>query len=508
MPIRFIDEESEVKKTTSIRFLDDEEPETVTPTEPTPEQKGYFPRLGEYYTKDIPEVVSGAVQRTGQRYKNIFKPTVLGSMATEKLGVTGTPAKIVESIAGTPERIGRTAGLLTGTVGEGAGVVQELGTRSLRNITGGKVDIEKAVTPVVEKVAQSKPVQKAIQWFDNLSEAEKANFQSALDMSEALGWQAGKGSGKAVSSVGKKTTTTGKQLLGGDLKIKQSLAKRGYGKNLIDKKMTILSNIDKYDLHKPTGNFQQMATDASTMASQKVKQADDILRSIASATDAPKGQFVDDIIQDAMLKIDDIAAVGKEGQADAIMARILEGATSRGVAGTGEKGIDAIIEFKRKLDPDGNLFKMGPAATDEDNLERAIRKELYKSSVKKIREFSPEAANLNVQAKELFDIAAVTDDAASRTANRNTFLSLPNMITGTAAGYATYSQTSDPIKTAAATLIPAATIKALGQGRGASGIMKTGSGLRRLGESNVLPYTGYKAVSDISRVNLKKEKRK
>jgi len=289
---------------------------------------------------------------------------------------------------------------------------------------------------------------------------------------------------KAAGAAGRGVEQAGISALGGQMKIPKAIAQKGYGGRLDLKKQNILKNISKYNLESMTGNFAKMADNASAMATDRVNKADEILSGIAQAPDAPQGQFVDDIIMDAMDKLDDIAAVGKEGQAQNLIDNIITGATNRGMAGTGPQGIDAIIDFKRKLDPDGNLFKSGPAVSEADNLDRTIRKELYHSAVNKIREISPEAADLNKQAKELIDISNAASDAASRTANPNKIFSMSNMLVGGAGGAGAMAMGSP--EAAAATGGVLLLKKLAEQGRGPALLMKTGKTLQGKGISGLL----------------------
>jgi len=281
---------------------------------------------------------------------------------------------------------------------------------------------------------------------------------------------------KAAGAAGRGIEQAGISALGGQMKIPKAIAQKGYGGRLDLKKQNILKNISKYNLESLTGNFSKMADNASMMATGRVGKADEILAGIAQSPAAPQGQFVDDIIMDAMDKLDDIAAVGKEGQAQAVIDNIIAGATNRGMAGTGPQGIDAIIDFKRKLDPDGNLFKTGPAVSEADNLDRSIRKELYHSAVNKIREISPEAADLNKQAKELIDISNAASDAASRTVNPNKIFSMSNMLVGGSGTMGAAALQSPEVLAGTGGVL---LLKKLAeQGRGPALLMKTGKSLQ------------------------------
>lgn len=447
-------------------------------------EPSYIQRILGYWKKDIPEVVGDVVHRTGKRIKNVGKPTVL------------------PGIAGLPERAGRVVGAVAGTAGEGIGAVQDLGSRALKNISGGKIDLGKIVSEIAKPVIESEPAQKAISWYENLPEAQRADLSAAIDAMDVIGYGVGKIAKGPVKAIGKAAEGVGKKFMGGELKIKDTLARRGYGSRIDIKKKNIIDNISKYNLESPTGNFSDMSTKASQMATERVRAADDILMNIATSQNAPAENFVDDILFDEYAAMAKKAAVGKEKQYESILNNILEGAYQRGMGGN--TGIEQLIDFKRKLDADGNLFRLGPAMNDADNLERTIRKDLYRKAVDKIRSISPEAAELNKQAKELIDISNVAEDAASRISNRNNILSMSNLIVGGAgAGGALAAQAmNDPLLALKAILGTGATmgiIRAIGQGRGPAMVIKSGKGIQSIDE--LLPYLGATAGADVSKIN-------
>jgi hypothetical protein len=317
---------------------------------------------------------------------------------------------------------------------------------------------------------------------------------------EALGWKGD----DIVKGVGKKTTDVGKKFLGGEMKIKTSLAQRGYGKTIDIKKQSILNNIVKYNLESPTGNFSKMSAKADNIAIQKVREADAILQNVAAK--APKDSYVDETLMTAIDYVDDAAALGKAEQAKAILDRISDDAVAKGLTGT--QGVDALVAFKRRLDPDGNLFKLGPAMNDADNLDRSIRKTLYKTAVSKINEIAPRAGRLNREAKELWDISAVAADAASRIKNREAISLTDRMIgIGTGVGAAGCFAGGKPGMGAGAVVAglgAAAATKLAGQGRGASGIIDIGKSLEGFGKSG-LPGIGTAGTgSMISRPGVRK----
>lgn len=184
---------------------------TTTVTEPPIEQvqpeprKGYLKRSTEFYTQDVPEIVKGVAQRTRERDVRVFEPTVLGEAVVEKTGATGAGAQIIRDVAGTPERITRVAGGVAGTVGEVPGALISLGLKAADVHTGGRVD--KTIEKLGEKIVESDPVKNLIKWWDGLSNAEKANYETAIDLTEALGWKAGGKVTDIIEGARKKVVT-------------------------------------------------------------------------------------------------------------------------------------------------------------------------------------------------------------------------------------------------------------------------------------------------------------
>lgn len=166
--------------------------------------------LGGYWTEDLPNAGNQIVDATMQRARRIEAPTVLGAAAQRATGTTGFLGDLVEGTAGIPERAARTVAGAAGTIGEVAGQGANLAYKSANRLTGGLLD--KATEPAKQFVSGlvEKPVRKISEWYNGLSEAEKANYGSAVDMLELLG--IGTGAKAAKSSA----VTTGKTLKGID----------------------------------------------------------------------------------------------------------------------------------------------------------------------------------------------------------------------------------------------------------------------------------------------------
>jgi len=295
-----------------------------------------------------------------------------------------------------------------------------------------------------------------------------------IPASGAVAKATGKPMLKAAGATGRGLESAGVEALGGQMKIKASLAKRGYGPTIDIKKKSILKNISNYDLESVKGNFGTMARKALKDGSSYTDQADDILMSIANSPTAPRGQFVDDIITEALADPKKFADIGDSKTVRAAFDDIIVDAHSEGLMGTADKGIPELVAFKRGLNRRGRLFVEGPSEVDADNVKRAIKKRLYLSAVDKIEEFSPDAAALNRRGKDMFDIAAVAEDAASRTTNWNKVFNMSNMLAGLG-GTGVYLQKPEALPWIIGGM---AAKQAGGAGRGPAALMKTGKALQ------------------------------
>jgi len=170
--------------------------------------------LGGYWTEDLPNAGKQIVDATMQRARRIKAPTVLGAAAQRATGTTGFLGDLVEGTAGIPERAARTVAGAAGTIGEVAGQGANLAYKSANRLTGGLLD--KATEPAKQFVSGlvEKPVRKISEWYNGLSEAEKANYGSAVDMLELLG--IGTGAKAGVKAAKSSAVTTGKALKGID----------------------------------------------------------------------------------------------------------------------------------------------------------------------------------------------------------------------------------------------------------------------------------------------------
>lgn len=286
---------------------------------------------------------------------------------------------------------------------------------------------------------------------------------------------AGKAVSSTIGSIGNKVEGLGKEILGGELKIKQNLAQKGYGRTLAEKKTNILNNISKYKIEDPTGNFIKMGAKTDDLIENTVNESNKILQKLSTGENAI---FIDPaaVVERAANKSIDGAALGMTDNIKNEYSNILKDMELRGMVG--RQPLNSLVEVKKLLDPDGNLFKTGPYISDADNATRGLRKQMYLDIVEEIGNISPEIKALNKKTKELIDIKSVLDDAASRTTN-NKFLGLVQKLTGLGAIGA--SAIHSPEAAAALGSVLAAS-KIGEQGRGASALIKTGKGIKKLSD--------------------------
>ena len=194
---------------------------TTTTSAPTPKRqpeimpKKYVypfaapPKDKDFLTEEIPEMIKGAGERIGERFKRVEAPTVLGEKAKEVTGIEeGFGAKALETVAGFPERMGRKAVSTVSSLMEPIGVASEAVMKGvdnfLKNIPSDLIN--KAVQKGAESKEGQKIIRNATQWWSSLSEAEKANYGTLPDVLDMIGV---KGGGKVAKEGLTKATRKG-----------------------------------------------------------------------------------------------------------------------------------------------------------------------------------------------------------------------------------------------------------------------------------------------------------
>ena len=196
-----------------------------SPPEPTlqPQQDrepSYLGRIGQYWTKDLPEAGKGLLDRAMERSRRIEAPTTMGTMARNAIGNSGTVGQIVEGVAGTPERFARSIAGALGTLGDITGTTIGLAGKAADNLSGG--NLSKAGSAAVKAIPGADSAREFLrakaeqygpriqEWYDRLPEPDKANLASIPDLLGAFGIiPGGKALRKSVSymdNVAKQST--------------------------------------------------------------------------------------------------------------------------------------------------------------------------------------------------------------------------------------------------------------------------------------------------------------
>jgi len=292
------------------------------------------------------------------------------------------------------------------------------------NFDNSTAALGEAITPVIKKYDEIKKqyplVETAGEFVGDVGQL--AGNVTGIGAAAKLSTMAGKELVKAPLRTGLKLEEAGKGFKLGDLKIKDTIAKKGYGKDLIEKKQNIANTIYDYGLTK--GGNKGGAERAAQLSQEIFDRVDGIVLDIAADPSSSKVNPVKSLLKGIDVKK---APAGKRKQAQSIIDGIVEDLTVEGL--DQDHTIDMLIQAKRSLDPDGNLFKNGPGSTTDDILDRGIRKKMYLNLVEEIGNVSPDIKALNTEAKKLIDAEAALAAAASRVANRDA-ISLTDWVLG------------------------------------------------------------------------------
>lgn len=220
----------------------------------------------------------------------------------------------------------------------------------------------------------------------------------------------GKGLVKAGESI---ENGLGKTLKLGETKIPNSIAKSSYGKDLMEKKRTIVNDMANFGI--THGDNESAAADAYAAASQRFNKADEIGTQLAN--DPTIGKVNPSEVAMNGIDVKKIADTDDREAAQAVIQKVLNGMASDGhnVPVT----LDQLIKAKQNLNNKGTLFKNGPAPSDADALARSIKKKMYLNITDAIGEVSPEIKAMNTEGKRLLDVHAALSNAASRNANHD-----------------------------------------------------------------------------------------
>jgi hypothetical protein len=366
-------------------------------------------------------------------------------------------------------------------VGEMAGSVGNIGMKVAGDMVAPlgrlipqsvKTGVSNTVSPLVERIKKENAftpfIKAGVEQYQKFPEPVREVVGSGVKIASVI---PGLGMLKDVKKIvnpelGELALKGGKRSLLGDMKITNVIAKKGYGKDLIDKKKNIANTIYEHGL--THGDMAKNAENAVDKASEFFNKADEIGQSIA----ADPNSIQLNPLQVVLRGIDPkkLSKIGKTKQAQTIIDNIIEGMADEGFDADG--GIDKLIAAKRRLDEDGTLFKNGPPPSPADAMEQAIYKKMYLNLVDAIGEVSPEIKALNVEGKKLLDAHAALNGAASRIANKEN-IGLSDWLFG---GGATGAALIHP-GSLAVTLPLMGAKKAIEHGRGSNMLLNIGRSL-------------------------------
>lgn len=138
---------------------------------------------------DIGKVGSEFNQGVVDRFKNINKPTVLGEVLGQKEGTIGG------ALAGTPERILRTAGAIGGTGVDAIDKGMDLSLSLANKMTGGiggaiagaiAEPIGSGIGYLAKKTGADKLINKGKEAYEKMPESSKANWKTTGDLLKVL----------------------------------------------------------------------------------------------------------------------------------------------------------------------------------------------------------------------------------------------------------------------------------------------------------------------------------
>lgn len=395
------------------------------------------------------------------------------------------------------------------TVGEAGGVVLDVAKRA------GQSFIPKESTafqseypqlaymqPQTEKLLQESPIIKSIKSKEEdigktYQQFKKDNPELAKNLEEGLNIPAAMTLGKlsfddllgtaVVKGAGEATESVGKTFLQKGLIPKESKIKKVYGINKDEKTKNLLNDIVDFNLQN-TGSYKNMANNARAIVDQKNQQVKDLTKQLITRPNPSTvnpAQIAQKLGNDA---IRNTANIGERETAQNYVNNIVKEFAADGY--DKEMTIDGLVEAKQNLNKRGDLFTGGPAPTENEALNKSLRKKIYLGMVDQIGEISPETRQLNREIKKLLDISEIADDAAFRT-SKNKFIGLRETILGGAGAggmMAAHGGALSPDALLYGLGIFGAT-KALSGGRGAGLLISAGKTMQKAASIEVAPVT-------------------
>jgi hypothetical protein len=365
----------------------------------------------------------------------------------------------------------------------GAQIMQQAGAKLHQGVEAAKGWLEKH--PTVKKLGEDVAYTLAAPGGVGLAKEAVGGAADAVGGAAGIVGNVTKG---AVNLAGETTEKVGQRALAGELKIKQSLAKSGYGGNIEEKKKNIIKTIQEHKLVKPLGNFDQGIQDANDKISAIQTEREGLLEKKSTGPNAVLVNPVDllnktkEIAAPENIMGEDIktkVALGKFDQANSIIDGIVEDAKKAGLDKS--TTLKDLMRITKVLDPDGRLFNKGAYITKDDALDDVIRKDMYFNILDEVEKSAPQVRQLGREQKRLIDAKSILIDAQSRIVNKHmtSVKGIGSSVISGELAHALGAGTPEAVALAAAIY---GIGKAGKQGRFAAAAMRAGEALKKFGK--------------------------
>jgi len=417
---------------------------------------------------------SEALPEMQKNYNDIF------NTAEKEHPIAGALGTGASYLVGAPAGVARGAVSLGGKLT--SKIIPELATKGLakRAIAGGvRTGLEGAATGAIVEGGKG---------FIGDEAGSGLSINRALETGKegAIGGGIGGGllgagmplAAPAIKGVGRGVGNLGKFVLKGEAKINDGIAKTA-GKTLAIGRNKIISDVEKYNLQSTRGGFSGVAENAGKAIDDRMESGAEIL--LKRAKENPDLKINgEDVFQNYMDKIS-----SKDG-----------GAPAEIPFDKVDEANDIIIELTKKLkkhvgiDEDAPLelglkeadevrkmlsqgvFKKG-AYMSNDPIRDQVKQDMAMAIRDAIEIHVPEHSQANREIRDLINVKNMAESAQERISKHNPVFSMGNYI---AAGLGAAGGIPGTLATVGAK-------KAFQSGRGASALISTSKGLKKLGES-------------------------
>jgi hypothetical protein len=460
MPVRFIDDEIDTTARPGIRFIDDEELNDIV-------MAGSTGKVGTASDQPSYEerVQSDADRLAMEARRSVERdPSLLNKVLAPTRQFTGTmTSHLSQSL---PYRV----------LGKG---IEKVATPIVKNMVE---DFSQAYRNLPEPAQNflGSTVETAKKGYENIPEPVKNIAGIGLDALDVIpAYAATERTAKTGLKTGGKTfTKIGKRSLKKEMKPKDVTALLA-GKNVDAGARKLVDDVVKYKIESPGKGFRGISDNAVKKISENVDLGDAAI--LKKAKDAP-GSSVD--IDNTFISfIDDLengrvdAVFGDEARAAELANEIYSSLDLSGRKLTGLQPIEKIPEIKRVISKyAGGIFQKGKYKIETDPLKRRVGELAYLRLKDDLEGIVPEIKQYNQAVHDLLNIETAANEAAKRIGNKYdvNWSDWAILFGGPTAAH------SLGMPAAAAGAVPGSLLlgrKALGGGRGPSGMIKVGRGL-------------------------------